>query len=407
MKLLFICTDIPYPPIHGGRVDTWRRIKAFHSLGTTLSLVTWYTDRTREIPEPEHLTEIRRYAINVIALPIRRDLRSLLRRAVLFGKYPSHVASRVLSEKSEGQVWEMAQKFKPDAIWLDGIYGGVLASQLSSRLGLPLFTRSHNIEHRYMACQSALAKNPRDRLAWWLATRHLETFEESMLRNSQLFFDISVDDMAFWQRRGLSNGRWLPPIIEASGIPIEPTPPSFDVVFLGNLSTPNNVEGVHWFLSKVLPLVILEMPKVSVAIAGSRPVKSIIDACENMPNVVLMKDPPNAEAIFRSGRVLINPVLHGSGVNVKSVEMLFTNAPIVSTPQGVGGLPDNVKSEFSVAMSPEEYAAQIVRSLKETRGLENENCSLRHQLRELFSVSKIRFVLDEIALASKRVSGIL
>ena len=39
LKFLYVCTDFPYPPIHGGLVDMWNRIQVLHGLGVTLDVV--------------------------------------------------------------------------------------------------------------------------------------------------------------------------------------------------------------------------------------------------------------------------------------------------------------------------------------------------------------------------------
>ena len=79
--------------------------------------------------------------------------------------------------------------------------------------------------------------------------------------------------------------------------------------------------------------------------------------------VDLIANPHDVWPIYAQGRVLVNPARSGSGVNIKSVEMLQLEVPIVSTPVGVGGLPDDVKSQFFVADSPEDFAASILRAL--------------------------------------------
>jgi hypothetical protein len=50
-------------------------------------------------------------------------------------------------------------------------------------------------------------------------------------------------------------------------------------------------------------------------------------------------------------------------VNVKSVEMLFTNARIVAAPQGVAGLPEHVRACFTVATDAAEFARGVLEAL--------------------------------------------
>ena len=57
MKITIVAMEIPYPPIHGGRVDVWRRLKMLAELGTEIQLICW----SAETPDSEILNIINRY----------------------------------------------------------------------------------------------------------------------------------------------------------------------------------------------------------------------------------------------------------------------------------------------------------------------------------------------------------
>lgn len=398
MKLTFIFNEMPYPPNHGGRVDVWRRIKAFKQAGVSLQFIGWHGNRPESQPTAEQLKELSRYVDEIHLFPIGSNWGARVRRVLNLSRYSSHVASRLLAGSDLMKVGQAVRHFGPSAIWLDAIYGGVLARQLAEQQGVPLYVRSHNLEHQYMARQASLATNIRDRLAWGLAVFHLEGFETSLLRDSRRFYDCSYDDLQFWQARGVSNGRYLPQTIESEVDFAGSDNPSvksgeFDIVFMGNLHSPNNVEGLLWFFDKVLPQVLATRSQCRVLIAGSKPCAEIRAVCKRFDCVTLIPNPENSADMYRAGKVLINPVLSGSGVMVKSIEMIFFEGALVCTRQGVYGVPPEVKACFTVSDDPGVFSDAILNSLS---GHSTQDRQARRLAREVFSMGAIQSVVDEI-----------
>ena len=44
----------------------------------------------------------------------------------------------------------------------------------------------------------------------------MEKYEKKILRDSSIFYDISIDDLKFWQSQGFNNGIYLPPVFNPS-----------------------------------------------------------------------------------------------------------------------------------------------------------------------------------------------
>jgi glycosyltransferase involved in cell wall biosynthesis len=304
---------------------------------------------------------------DVFVYPTRRGAIESITRLALLGVYPSHVAARRLGPKQRAEVDNALAAFEPDLIWSEGCYPALEAARAARAAGLNWVYRSHNIEHLYMPRQALAARRLRDRLAWRLACIGLKPFEEKMIRQAGWVFDVSHDDMAFWQARGVSHISWLAPLAEAMLQTIEDKPPAvhanqLDVLFLGNLMSPNNVRGVEWLVEDIRPLVLKARPDTQFTIAGSNPSAHVVAVCR-AANVKLIANPPDAIALYRAARVLVNPVRTGSGTHVKAIEMLMMQAPIVTATQGTCGLPAEIKQLFRVADSAADFAHEIVTAL--------------------------------------------
>jgi hypothetical protein len=348
-RVLVVPNEFPLPANTGGRVDVWRRLQQIKALGAEVALLTWYDGPRDGRPGPELLAQLATVCAEPALSAITRQPPELLRRLVWTGRLPSHAASRwVTLDRAAVLAW--ARQFQPTVILLDGLYGFAVVRWLSQTLGVPWVYRAHNIEHRYMRDQQSRAVGWPRRLGLLANLWGLERMERAALQGARTVLDISPDDAETWRQAGVAQVQCLPTVVDAayaaalqSGVASEPR---WDLLYFGNLNTPNNVEAVRWLVQAVWPA--LQAAGWRVALAGSRPNAEVRELAAQHPGLGLLADPPDMAAVVRQARVLINPVLAGSGVNLKSVEMLFSTARLVATPAGVQGLTAQAKACFDV-----------------------------------------------------------
>ena len=391
LRLTVVCNELPYPPIHGGRSDTWRRLCAFREAGVSVHLVAWYVKRAGR-PCDADLRAVRDVANAVDLCVVSRGPVSLLRRAACLPVYPPHASSRIPRRGEWRKILRNADAFDPHAVWLDGLYGAAVASRLARRRDLPLFYRAHNVEHLYMRQQARASRSVTERIRLTLAAVGLRRCEQRILAASRRTYDISLDDIEHWRSHGFPGLAWLPPTLAPTAVPALGAPARFDVVFLGNLHTPNNVEAVRWLLREVMPRVHAVRPDVSICIAGSRPAAEIVSLCRGS-GASLQADPPAPEAVYASARILVNPARSGSGVQIKTVEMLRAAVPVVCTSVGAQGLPAAVKAELRIADTPSDFAESIL-DLRERPAVDRQ---ARAEALQVFSPDRVWQVVREIA----------
>ncbi len=139
--MTIVAMEIPYPPIHGGRVDVWRRIKMLAQQGIEIQLLCW----SRETPSPEDAAEINHYVKAFYPIVYKKGLDVYIRRVLDLFSYPLEVTSRII----RGEEWETISnfvcEFQPDVIFCDHIHSGWVASRLSQALNLTKIVRSQDI----------------------------------------------------------------------------------------------------------------------------------------------------------------------------------------------------------------------------------------------------------------------
>lgn len=363
VRVIVVPNEFPLPNNTGARTDVWRRMMQMHSMGAELALLTW-TDAQDGAPNSSDLTQLRSIVTTEFVSTITRELPDLVKRATYLGRLPSHAASRWISiDHSKALNW--ARAFRPTVLLQDGLYGHAVVRWLSRQLCVPWVHRSHNIEHLYMRDQMLRATDWKRRLGLAVNLLGLKAFESSAIRGANRVLDISPSDADFWSAQGYRHIRVLPTVVDAQfARDLERNaslPPRWDVVYFGNLNTPNNVEAIRWLVLDVLPRV--KDDTLRVAVAGSKASDLAIRLAAQDRRVELIRDPIDMAAIAARACVLVNPVQAGSGVNLKSVEMLFTRSRLVSTAVGVKGLTAAARSCFNVSNDAESFAAAIKEQL--------------------------------------------
>lgn len=406
-RLLFIAAEFPYPPVHGGRADTWQRLKAMVAAGARVQLVCWTTERRGGTPSDDDMQAVRAVVDDLVVLPIGLTPADLAWRLANLLRMPSFVAARLPWGRQRRALLARVRAFGAGAVWVDGLWASGLGRLVARTLGWPYFYRSHNIEHKYMAAQARLAD---DGLLYQLrlqaALLGLQRWETDTVMGAARVFDISVDDLAHWQQRGLTRGEWLPPYVapqvaaQAAATAGQPGALRHDAVFIGNLHTPNNVEAVAWLLQAVWPLVHARLPAAGLLLAGYAPNDRVRALVAAATGVTLLADPPDVWTLYASARVLVNPARTGSGVNIKSVEMLHFDRPVVSTSVGVGGLPTDIRAQFLVADDAQAFADALMAAMQQPVQSEADIARSRMRARSAFDAAGAAGLLRTIAVVA-------
>lgn len=390
MRILVCAWDFPYPARGGGRADIWRRVEGFVRLGHEVMLLNLYDPHGPRAPRPADLAAVDQVVSARYSFAISRSRGRTLRQLARLAQVPWHVANRVPDRGEQQAIDHAVRDFGPELVWLDGPWFGELGTRLAAELGIPLVYRSHNVEHLYLRRQASAAARRRDRVAWRLAAVGLERYQLRLMSRADRVLDISCDDLEHWRSRGVTGARWLPPLPELAINGPSPERIPTDVLFVGGLRTPNNVQGVRWLVERVLPLLRREVPGIRVGVAGSYPDPALAGELADAAGVETFFDVPDVTPLQFGTRVLVNPVAVGSGVQLKMLDMLMTDTPVVSRRQGMAGLPAGAAALVDVADDPEEFAAAVLRRLREP-GVDRD---ARESFRRRFTVEGLREALE-------------
>jgi polysaccharide biosynthesis protein PslH len=120
-----------------------------------------------------------------------------------------------------------------------------------------------------------------------------------------------------------------------------------------------NLEGADWFIDKVLPMLQVKMPFISVSIAG----REIPDRMMHLqkPNLHILGEVDNARDFLLNHTALIAPLFSGSGIRVKIIEAMALGIPVISTTIGAEGINCIHGKDILIANTPEEFMDCIMK----------------------------------------------
>lgn len=124
-----------------------------------------------------------------------------------------------------------------------------------------------------------------------------------------------------------------------------------------------NRHGLQVFLEKSWPVIRDAVPDAKLRLVGN--IGNVMAG--DWPGLERLGVVENLLRAYQQGHVAINPVLEGTGLPIKSIEALAWGKPLVTTPSGARGIEDGTGSAFLMGSTPPEFAAAVVRLLRDPR----------------------------------------
>jgi glycosyltransferase involved in cell wall biosynthesis len=119
---------------------------------------------------------------------------------------------------------------------------------------------------------------------------------------------------AGWSDATALGAQWIP-ITEHAAPAIAGTTPERDVLFLGKLSYPPNVEAIER-LARMWPAIERRRPGTTAVLAGASPSPAIVELARRLGWSV-QADFDDLETVLASARLGVVPLVHASGIQTK------------------------------------------------------------------------------------------
>ena len=150
----------------------------------------------------------------------------------------------------------------------------------------------------------------------------------------------------------------------------------FDVVFVGNMSYPPNIEAAIYLCEQVLPIIEQKYGQCNILIGGTNPHKRIQKLANK--NVTISGWVNDIREIYASGKIFAAPMFMGTGLQNKLLEAMAMGIPCVTTKLANKALLAN-KAQIIIADNKLDVANACVKILK-NKNLANK---LKHEALQL------------------------
>lgn len=132
---------------------------------------------------------------------------------------------------------------------------------------------------------------------------------------------------------------------------------NINIGFFGAMNRLENEEAVIFFLEKVWNKILTN--NRYFYIIGANPSKKLKEISSKYKNVILTGFVEDVKEYFSLLDIGVIPLIKGAGIKIKTVEMLYSEIPVISTTVGVEGILVEDKKEFLLAESDKEFITNI------------------------------------------------
>jgi sugar transferase (PEP-CTERM/EpsH1 system associated) len=149
------------------------------------------------------------------------------------------------------------------------------------------------------------------------------------------------------------------------------------IMFSGAMDYYANIDGVVWFVEKILPEIRTKIPNLQFYIVGSNPAPAV-KALARDPSVIVTGFVDDIRGYYQAADLCVIPLRIARGVQNKVLEAMSMTKAVVSTSQAVQGISKGVKDVLVVEDNPVDLAEKIIGLLQdETKRKELGNAARR------------------------------
>ncbi len=394
-RLLFISPRFLFPMDQGGKIRTGNILRGMTGGAFDITLAS---------PAP---TDHARYAADIAAVcdrfvwwPNARP--SALRRIWALG---SRLPIAAATDRSDDGIAVVRAELatQPDIVVVDFPHADVLMPDQVSVTSL-VFT--HNVEAEIF---ERLARRARGlwRLVWADQSRKMAHLEQRCLARYDSVIAVSERDRnALAVRYGLTAVEAIDTGVDldffAASSPEDEPEPGQDggtLIFIATMSWSPNVDGIHFLIDEVFPLLLRARPRIRAVIIGRNPPASLCDKIrDRCLNVTLTGFVDDIRPHVAQANVFVIPLFVGSGTRIKAFEAMAMGRPVVSTTLGVEGLDVTDGENFLRADNATEFARSILMLMDDSAMRVRLAGAARLLMETRFSWSRVASQFEAICL---------
>lgn len=361
MRILYLTQVFPFPPDAGPKIRIYYMLR-YLGMKHQVTLVSFI----RDAAERDQIARMKPFLEDVFTIPLERsranDIWHLTRS--LMTNQPFLIArdeNRAMTQRLRQAM--STRNFQ--AVHADQLSMAQYAANLS---GIKKTLDEHNavwtIVQRMWQNERRGPLKRLQELEW----RKMRRYENAIVRRFDNILTVTEEDKTTLQDDSDSP---LPISVIPICIDVDERSPvardakARDILFIGGMFYPPNVDGVLWFAREVFPIIRLEYPDTNFVIVGARPDAKIVKAARDDPHIRVTGYASDTEPYIRDSAAFVVPLRAGGGMRVKILDAWARGLPIVSTNLGCEGMQVRDGENILVADTPAAFAHAVVRILRD------------------------------------------
>ena len=363
MKVLQISHKIPYPPLDGGSIVIHSLTAGLLALGHEVKMLSIISPK-RKIALDDIDQEYKK-SVDLITVEVDTRLRPLAALKNLLFQQESYHTSRFESALFSKTLVESLKKEDFDVIQLESIFVLRYVHQIKKYSNAKIVLRTQNIEHVIWEDLIQNESNPMKKGYLKILAKRLKAYELKEMHAVDGIIPITDYDANYLLKQDV-HVRQLSPIPFGIAIKRKLPETSFStkvencLFHLGSMDWRPNLEGVDWFLDNVWSDPVLR-EKTHLYLAGKFMPKRIQSSKINKITVDGKIDFPFK--YMADKKIMIVPLLSGSGIRVKIIEGMALGKVIISTTKGANGINYIPDKHLLIADTPQAFQRAIIKCL--------------------------------------------
>lgn len=133
--------------------------------------------------------------------------------------------------------------------------------------------------------------------------------------------------------------------------------PQYDLVFIGNMNYPPNVEAARYIVEEMLPRLQKKFPTISCLISGANPSKTVQNLKSEAVTVTGWVD--DIRLSYQSAKIFIAPMRSGTGMQNKLLEAMAMGLPCITTTLANNAILAEPGEDILIADDTENMCKQV------------------------------------------------
>jgi len=402
MRVLFLSSEMPFPPTNGHCLRLASLIRVLASEGHKVSLIS-FVDRyavnqdgfeARELCQEVSLIP---WSLTTVATAdYGRRLRALL------SAWP-YAALRFASKDFSDGVRRHLGQGDFDAVICDMIY---MLPHVPKDAATPVIVDTHGIAHVLFARYLPRLRNPFKRFYVWTECWKMQRWEIDWCSRATAVAVCSEAERAAFER--LCPGLpvvVLPNVVDVERYVPDTEPDGETLLYTGGMDWYPNQDAVEFFSCEILPRIRERVPTVKFRVGGRRPPAQLLRRYAAVEGVEFSGSVPDMRDEIKRAALCVVPLRIAMGTRIKILEAAAMGRPVVSTGLGAEGLDFEDGKEIVRADEPAAFADAVVKLLTDAARRAEIGRAARRRVEESYSLPVLRSaVKGTLASVTSRAS---